>query len=68
MSVVTFLMVFLIQGAQNRESKAVHLKLDELILSIKRARNEVVGVEDFPIDKLNQMGSDRRQAAQGDRL
>src|SRR3990172_4352041 len=38
-TVLTFLMVFLIQNTQNREAKAIHLKLDELILSIKGARN-----------------------------
>ena len=36
-TIVTFLMVFLIQNAQNRESKAIHLKLDELILSVRKA-------------------------------
>src|SRR3954447_11713580 len=43
-TIVTFLMVFLIQNAQNRESKAIHLKLDELILSIARARNELIDI------------------------
>ncbi|HEX8202446.1 MAG TPA: low affinity iron permease family protein, partial [Isosphaeraceae bacterium] len=44
-TIVTFLMVFLIQNAQNRESKAVHLKLDELIRAVKTARNEIIDVE-----------------------
>jgi low affinity Fe/Cu permease len=42
---VTFLLVFLIQNAQNRELKAVHLKLDELIFSAKNARNELIHIE-----------------------
>lgn len=44
-TIVTFLMVFLIQGAQNRESKAIHLKLDELIIGVNHARNELVDIE-----------------------
>src|SRR5438067_510655 len=44
-TIVTFLMVFLIQNAQNRESKAIHLKLDELILALSRARNELIDIE-----------------------
>ena len=44
-TVVTFLMVFLIQSTQNRDAKAIHLKLDELIRSSK-ARNIFAGVED----------------------
>src|SRR3954468_24361115 len=43
-TIVTFLMVFLIQGAQNRESKAIHLKLDELIMGVNRARNELIDI------------------------
>src|SRR5437762_7450896 len=39
-TIVTFLMVFLIQNTQNRDDKAIHLKLNELIHSLKRAHNE----------------------------
>jgi low affinity Fe/Cu permease len=46
-TIVTFLMVFLIQNAQNRDAKAIHLKLDELIRSIKEARNQLVDLEDL---------------------
>lgn len=45
-TVVTFLMVFLIQNTQNRDSMAVQLKLDELIRSIKEASNEFVDLEE----------------------
>ena len=45
-TVVTFLVVFMIQNTQNRDSRAVHLKLDELIRVIEKARNELVDVED----------------------
>jgi low affinity Fe/Cu permease len=44
-TIVTFLMVFLIQNTQNRDAKAVHLKLDELIRALKGARNELIDLE-----------------------
>ncbi len=40
-------MVFLIQNTQNRDPKAIHLKLDELIKSTKQARNEIMEAEEF---------------------
>src|SRR4051794_39096705 len=52
-TIVTFLMVFLIQNAQNRESKAIHLKLDELILALNRARNELIDIEDLTEEQLD---------------
>lgn len=55
-SSVTFLLVFLIQHAQNRELKAVHLKLDELIFSAKRARNELIHVEHLTEEQLDLLG------------
>jgi low affinity Fe/Cu permease len=44
-TIVTFLMVFVIQNAQNRDSKAVHIKLDELIRAVEGARNQLVTAE-----------------------
>ena len=44
-TIVTFLMVFMIQGAQNRDARAIHLKLDELILAKRGARNLLVDLE-----------------------
>jgi low affinity Fe/Cu permease len=46
-TVITFLMVFLIQNTQNRDGKAVQIKLDELIRATKGARNSYVGLEDL---------------------
>lgn len=46
-TIITFLMVFLIQNSQNRESKAIQLKLDELIRATKGARNTYLGLEDL---------------------
>lgn len=51
-TVVTFLMVFLIQNAQNRDSKAVHIKLYELILAIKGARNSMMNLDEMNDDEL----------------
>src|SRR5215213_5511700 len=44
-TIVTFLMVFLIQNAQNRDASAIQCKLDELIRAIHNARNEFIGIE-----------------------
>jgi low affinity Fe/Cu permease len=46
-TIVTFLMVFLIQNTQNRDAKAMHLKLDELIRAVASARNRLVHLEDL---------------------
>jgi low affinity Fe/Cu permease len=54
-TVVTFLMVFLIQNTQNRDAKAMHLKLDELIRAIKNARNELVDIEDLSDEELKKL-------------
>jgi low affinity Fe/Cu permease len=56
-TIVTFLIVFLIQYTQNRDTKVIQLKLDELIRSIKDARNGLVQLENLPdetIQKLQQ--------------
>jgi low affinity Fe/Cu permease len=53
---VMFLLVFLIQNVQNRELKAVHLKLDELILSAKHARNELIDIEYLAEEHLDRLG------------
>ncbi len=51
-TVVTFLMVFLIQSTQNRDSKAMHLKLDELIRAVKAARTSLVHLESLTDEEL----------------
>ena len=51
----TFLMVFLIQNVQNRESKAVHLKLDELIRSAERADLELIDIEKVTQQELDEV-------------
>ena len=54
-TIVTFLMVFLIQNTQNRDAKAVHLKLDELIRALKDARNELVDLENLSDEELTKL-------------
>src|SRR5439155_5016459 len=54
-TIVTFLMVFLIQNTQNRDAKAVHLKLDELIRALKGARNELVDLEELSDEDLKKL-------------
>ncbi|HEV8133546.1 MAG TPA: low affinity iron permease family protein [Pyrinomonadaceae bacterium] len=51
-TVFTYLAVFLIQNTQNRDAKAVHLKLDELISSVAGARNRLVDLEDLSDEEL----------------
>jgi len=51
-TIVTFLMVFLIQNTQNREAKAINLKLDELIRAVKEARNNMVDLENATDEEL----------------
>jgi low affinity Fe/Cu permease len=54
-TIVTFLMVFLIQNTQNRDAKAMHLKLDEVIRALKDARNELVDLEDLSDEDLKRL-------------
>ena len=57
-TIVTFLMVFLIQNTQNRDAHAVHLKLDELIRANKRARNALLALEGMSDEELAQLQSE----------
>src|SRR5881227_3632433 len=54
-TIVTFLMVFLIQNTQNRDAKAVHLKLDEVIRALKGARNQLVDLENLSDEELKKL-------------
>jgi len=54
-TIVTFLMVFLIQNTQNRDAKAMHLKLDELIRALEGARNHLVDLEKLSDEELKQL-------------
>jgi low affinity Fe/Cu permease len=52
-TIVTFLMVFLIQNTQNRDALAMHIKLDELIRAVQGARNRMVDLEDLSVEELD---------------
>jgi low affinity Fe/Cu permease len=54
-TVVTFLIVFLIQNTQYRDARALHLKLDEVIRSIQSAHNELIDIEKLPDGELDDL-------------
>lgn len=60
-TIVTFLMVFLIQSTQNRDARAIQLKLDELIRSQKNARDVLADLEDATEEELDEFESQFRQ-------
>ena len=65
-TIVTFLMVFLIQATQNRDTLALQIKLSELILALEGARNELAAVEQASNSKLEDIAEEiQGRAAQG---
>lgn len=54
-TIITFLMVFLIQNTQNRDSDAVQLKLDELIRALHGAENALIDLEDLDVEELDRL-------------
>ncbi|HEX7664927.1 MAG TPA: low affinity iron permease family protein [Polyangiaceae bacterium] len=60
-TIVTFLMVFLIQNTQNRDAQAIHLKLDELIRANVNARNGLLGLEGRSDEELKQLQDEFEQ-------
>ena len=54
-TIITFLVVFMIQNTQNRDTKALHLKLDELIRAIEPARNGLIDSEDLSEEELDRL-------------
>jgi low affinity Fe/Cu permease len=66
-TILTFLMVFLIQNTQNRDAKAIHLKLDELIKGVQGARNAMVNLEDLSDTELARLRQEfQRLGLEGD--
>lgn len=56
-TIITFLMVFLIQRAQNKDSKAIHLKLNELVAAVQGASNRLINVESLSEEELTTLHS-----------
>jgi low affinity Fe/Cu permease len=63
-TIVTFLMVFLIQNTQNRDMLAVQLKLSELVLAMKGAKNSFAAIEDLSDQELEELHDDCRMRAE----
>ncbi|HLP11676.1 MAG TPA: low affinity iron permease family protein [Flavobacteriales bacterium] len=63
-TVVTFLMVFLIQRAQNKDSKALHLKLNELVAALNGPSNRLIDVEDLSEEELDTLSSYYKKLAE----
>lgn len=57
-TIITFLMVFLVQNTQNRDAQAIQLKLDELVKATKGARNTMVDLEDLSDEELEELRSE----------
>lgn len=67
-SVITFLMVFLIQNSQSRDTRAIQLKLDELLRSIRGARNELVSLEGLSDEELDRLRDEFAKLASRSKL
>jgi len=63
-TIVTFLMVFLIQNTQNRDSQAMHLKMDEIIRAMEGAHNRLISLEDADEEMLDKMAQRYRALAE----
>ena len=66
-TIVTFLMVFLIQATQNRDAQAIQLKLDELIRSNRNARNAIAGIESCTEEELQHLQAEFQKLRQKER-
>ena len=62
-TIITFLMVFLIQNTQNRDSEAIQVKLDEIIRAIGRAKNELLDLEELEEDELDKIRAEYAEMA-----
>lgn len=62
-TIVTFLVVFLIQHTQNRDAKILQLKIDELIRAVSAARTRLVGLEDLPDEEIDRLHKEFQRLA-----
>ena len=66
-TIITFLMVFLIQQNQNKDSRALHVKLDELLMALKGASDKLVDIEDMEEDEIEEIAERYRRLARAAR-
>jgi len=66
-TIITFLMVFLIQNSQNRDARALNLKLDELLHAVRGASNSMIDLEDVSDEKLDQIEKEFERLKKGKR-
>jgi len=62
-TIITFLMVFVIQNSQNRDSEAIQVKLDELIRAIENANDKLLDLEELDIETIDKIRDDYRRLA-----
>lgn len=67
-TIVTFLMVFIIQNSQNRDTAAIQIKLDELLWKIEGAREELMDLEELDVSKLEEIHREFEARAQAARM
>lgn len=65
-TIITFLMVFLIQNTQNRDAKSIHLKLDELIKASKGARNSMIDLDKLSDEQLKELEASYKKICEMD--
>jgi low affinity Fe/Cu permease len=67
-TIITFLMVFIIQNTQNRDAEAMHIKLDELIRAMDQAQNALLNLEELEEDDLERIRADYLRLAERARV
>jgi len=67
-TIITFLMVFLIQNSQNKDAEAMHIKLDELIRALDKAQNALLNLEELEEKELDRIRADYLKLAERARM
>jgi low affinity Fe/Cu permease len=67
-TIITFLMVFLIQNTQNRDTDILHLKIDELLRVTKEAQNAMLGLESLDLKQLEELRKKYRRLGEGETI
>lgn len=67
-TIITFLMVFLIQNTQNRDNDILHLKIDELLRATKDAHNALLSLDGLDLEQLEKLRQEYKEIGEGERL